>query len=148
MTKFCAINVKMKRPTTSTVQMLATASNGVSSSCLGSGADSTGGVMAGSVFFVVILSLYGWRLLCGLPQSLKRFRSYCVPKPLLPSGFSKEKSLASRFETLNQLRNYSNEQHEKCASSAQMPRGVPRVPCRVRVYHPRPVEHPSSMAAV
>jgi hypothetical protein len=48
----------MNSPITRTVQMLAAASNGVSSSCLFSGAGSTSGVvLADGVFFVVILSL-------------------------------------------------------------------------------------------
>jgi hypothetical protein len=48
----------MNNPTTSTEQMLAAASKGVSSWGFSSGADSiSNGVLAGGVFLVVILSL-------------------------------------------------------------------------------------------
>lgn len=57
MTKFCARNVRMNKPTTRTEQMLAAASKDVSSRlCCGS-ASVLGGVVVDGVFFVVILSL-------------------------------------------------------------------------------------------
>ena len=61
MTKFCAMNVRMNKPTTSTEQMLATASNGVSSVWAGSGAGSCrfwGSSWDVRVRFFVILRLF------------------------------------------------------------------------------------------
>ena len=57
-TKFCARKVRMKSPTTSTEQMLATASNGVSSTSSAAGAGACGSSALEAVFFLfVILSL-------------------------------------------------------------------------------------------
>src|ERR1039457_2199264 len=107
-TKFCARKVRMNRPTTSTEQMLATASNGVSSTAFSLAAVSASdGVLEGGVFLLIILSL-------------------CA-------------QMAGGYATV--LRFRISEQHGRCASNVQTLRGVPRVPCRVRVYHPRPVAH-------
>ncbi len=61
MTKFCARKVRMNRPITSTEQMLASASKGVSSTVssagLASGSGSVGALMAGVFFFVILGSL-------------------------------------------------------------------------------------------
>jgi hypothetical protein len=61
MTKFCPRKVSMKRPMTKMEQMLASASQGVSSmrSSTGSGTGCASvGVLGAGVFFFVILSLF------------------------------------------------------------------------------------------
>jgi hypothetical protein len=68
-----ARKVRMNRPTTSTEQMLATASKGVSStrSSTGSGWVS-GGVLGGGVFFFVILSLVSVSVVSFSAESVRR----------------------------------------------------------------------------
>src|SRR6266568_6373726 len=82
MTKFCARNVRMYRPTTRTEQMLAVASKGVSSTGFCSGAVSGSGGILGEVFVLVILSLIAQMagsLRMGLPAGLMDYAKDTLP---------------------------------------------------------------------
>src|SRR6266568_3381896 len=83
-TKFCARKVRMNRPTTSTEQMLAAASKGVSSTGFSLGAGSgSDGVLGGGVFLLIILSLCAQ--MAGGYATVPRFASVNDMEDALPT---------------------------------------------------------------
>ena len=79
MTKFCARKVRMNRPTTSTEQMLATASKASLPPCLliGNRQALLDGVFGCGVFFFVILSLF----MSVISQQSQLVQVFTVPDP-------------------------------------------------------------------